>query len=452
MRNSWSTSTTTRSSKDHDRRTIIDRRGFIAGAALATLAIAGCSSSKKDAGSGTASIAPDTSAELVLAYWDKNQTRTVKENIKSFNKKYPNVKVTTNLAGYEDYWKKLRTQAQGNELPDVFWMNGPNIQLYAGNGMLAPIDKVTDAGVKWSDYPEALVKLYTYDDKHYGVPKDFDTIGVFYNKKIFKDAGVELPTADWTWDDFHDKAKKISDWGKSKGIYGCATTINGDGQGTYYNTIFQAGGFVIKDDKSGFDDPKSIEGLQCWADWVKDGSVASPKVITDTKPSQMFKSGKSAMYWSGDWTASELAEEFKGHENDYDVVVLPKKDRKATVIHGLGWVVSARSANQAAALAFVAHMGSKQAQETEARNGTAIPAFHGTQDPWVKAFPQWNCRMFVDAATAYAVTYPVSRNTSVWADKEADYVNPAFSGEMPVPETARKLATFMNDALAKEKG
>ncbi|MGS9673013.1 extracellular solute-binding protein, partial [Salmonella enterica subsp. enterica serovar Infantis] len=84
------------------------------------------------------------------------------------------------------------------------------------------------------------------------------------------------------------------------------------------------------------------------------------------------------MYWSGDWTASELAEEFKGHENDYDVVVLPKKDRKATVIHGLGWVVSARSANQAAALAFVAHMGSKQAQETEARNGTAIPAFHGT--------------------------------------------------------------------------
>jgi multiple sugar transport system substrate-binding protein len=287
----------------------MDRRGFIAGAALATLAIAGCSSSKKDAGSGTASIAPDTSAELVLAYWDKNQTRTVKENIKSFNKKYPNVKVTTNLAGYEDYWKKLRTQAQGNELPDVFWMNGPNIQLYAGNGMLAPIDKVTDAGVKWSDYPEALVKLYTYDDKHYGVPKDFDTIGVFYNKKIFKDAGVELPTADWTWDDFHDKAKKISDWGKSKGIYGCATTINGDGQGTYYNTIFQAGGFVIKDDKSGFDDPKSIEGLQCWADWVKDGSVASPKVITDTKPSQMFKSGKSAMYWSGDWTASELAED-----------------------------------------------------------------------------------------------------------------------------------------------
>jgi len=430
----------------------MDRRGFIAGAALATLAIAGCSSSKKDAGSGTASIAPDTSAELVLAYWDKNQTRTVKENIKSFNKKYPNVKVTTNLAGYEDYWKKLRTQAQGNELPDVFWMNGPNIQLYAGNGMLAPIDKVTDAGVKWSDYPEALVKLYTYDDKHYGVPKDFDTIGVFYNKKIFKDAGVELPTADWTWDDFHDKAKKISDWGKSKGIYGCATTINGDGQGTYYNTIFQAGGFVIKDDKSGFDDPKSIEGLQCWADWVKDGSVASPKVITDTKPSQMFKSGKSAMYWSGDWTASELAEEFKGHENDYDVVVLPKKDRKATVIHGLGWVVSARSANQAAALALVAHMGSKQAQETEARNGTAIPAFHGTQDPWVKAFPQWNCRMFVDAATTYAVTYPVSRNTSVWADKEADYVNPAFSGEMPVPETARKLATFMNDALAKEKG
>lgn len=428
----------------------MDRRNFI-GLALATLAVAGCSSGNKNKSDASPSIDAKMSAELTLSYWDKNQTKTIEENLKSFAKKYPNIKVKTNLSGFKDYWNKLRTQAQGDELPDVFWMNGPNIQLYAANGMLAPIDKITDIGIKWSDYPKALVDLYTYEGKHYGVPKDFDTIGVFYNKKIFKEAGVEVPTADWTWDDFHDKAKKISDWGKSKSIYGCATTINGDGQGTYYNTIAQAGGYVIKDGASGFDDPKSIEGLQCWADWVKDGSVASPKVVTDTKPSQMFISGKSAMFWTGDWTASELADQLKGKEDDYDVIDLPKGTKQGTIIHGLGWVASAKSKNTSAALALIAHMSGKESQETEAKNGTAIPAFNGTQDAWIKSFPKWNCKMFVDAATSYAVTYPVSRNTDSWANREADFLNPAFAGETSVPEAAKKLAAFMNDALSKEK-
>ena len=136
----------------------MDRRGFI-GAALAALAVAGCSSSEENESDVSPSADSKTSAELTLAYWDKNQTKTIEQNLKSFAKKYPNIKIKTNLAGFKDYWNKLRTQAQGNELPDVFWMNGPNIQLYAANGMLAPIDKITGAGVKWSNYPKALDDL-----------------------------------------------------------------------------------------------------------------------------------------------------------------------------------------------------------------------------------------------------------------------------------------------------
>lgn len=49
------------------------------------------------------------------------------------------------------------------------------------------------------------------------------------------------------------------------------------------------------------------------------------------------------------------------------------------------------------------------------------------------------------------MTYPVSRNTDAWANREADFLNPAFAGETPVPQAAKKLAAFMNDALSKEK-
>ena len=329
-------------------------------------------------------------------------------------------------------------------------MNGPNIQLYAGNDMLEPLDAVTGLGIKWEDYPKALVDLYTFDGKHYGIPKDFDTIGVFYNKKIFKEAGVEEPQSGWTWDDFHQKAKAISDWGKDKGIWGAACPVASN-QSTYYNTIYQAGGYVIKDGKSGYDDPKTIEGLKCWVDWIADGAVAPPDVVADVKPNNMFNSEKSAMFWSGDWIAAEIAEAFKGREDDIGVIELPKKEQQASIIHGLGWAVSQHSANKDAAKALAAHMASKESQETEAKNGTAIPAFAGTQEPWLETYPKWNCKVFIDAADNYAIPYPVSKNTEAWGNAEADYVIPAFSGKKPVEEAAKELAAVMNDAVAKEK-
>ncbi|MCI7457888.1 ABC transporter substrate-binding protein [Actinomyces urogenitalis] len=431
----------------------LNRRAFLSGSAMVAVAatLAACSGGN-DKGSGSSSsggeLTEETSAELTLAYWDKNQTPTVEANIKSFNEKYPNIKVTTNLTSFKDYWTKLRTQAEGKTMPDVLWMNGPNIQLYASNEMLLPIE---DSSVEWDQYPSSLVDLYTYEDKHYGIPKDFDTIAVFYNKKIFADAGVEEPQAGWTWEDFHTKAKAISDWGKDQGIWGCATTVNGDGQGTYYNTMFQAGGYVIKDGKSGFDDPKSIEGLQCWADWIADGSVAPPAVVTDTKPGEMFNNGKSAMFWAGDWSCPEIAEAFGDARGDVGVIDLPAKDKQATVIHGLSWVASSQSKNPEAALALVAHMASKASQEVEAANGTAIPAYTGTQQPWIDTYPEWDVKLFVEAAETYAVPYPVSKNTDVWANAEADYVNPAFAGEKDVTEAAKELAEFMNNALAEEE-
>ena len=78
----------------------MDRRGFI-GAALAALAVAGCSSSEENESDVSPSADSKTSAELTLAYWDKNQTKTIEQNLKSFAKKYPNIKIKTNLAGFK---------------------------------------------------------------------------------------------------------------------------------------------------------------------------------------------------------------------------------------------------------------------------------------------------------------------------------------------------------------
>ncbi|MDO5677574.1 MAG: sugar ABC transporter substrate-binding protein [Propionibacteriaceae bacterium] len=424
------------------------RRTFLSAAAIlgAASTLAACGNdSKGTTGSAGSELAADTTAELTLSYWDVNQTPTVEAAIAAFNKDFPNIKVTPSITTFRDYWTKLRTQAQGDNLPDVFWMNGPNIQLYASNGQLAELD---DMGVEWDKYPKALVDLYSFDGKHYGIPKDFDTIACWTNKKMLADAGVEVPEGDWTWEEFHAAAKAVSDGG----AYGVVANLMTGGQSTYYNTIAQAGGFVVKDGVSGYDDPATIEGLKKWAELIADGSMAPVQVMTDTSPRDLFNAQKAAMHWTGSWEAPAIRENFSGDKGDVIALPLPTIDgNKGSTIHGLSYVAASSSKNLAAAKKLVTYMASQESAETEAANGTAIPAYTGTQEKWASADPEWNLNVFIDAAENYAVTYPVSKNTAAWNEKENELLVPAFQGNTDVEAAAKQLATDMNALLAEEK-
>lgn len=418
-------------------------------AAAASLALAGCSSGG-DTGSGSdAGVAPtDLAAEITYAFWDENQRAAIERNVEDFNELYPGIEVTLNVTPWNQYWTKLQTQAESSSLPDVFWMNGPNVALYGSNGMLEPMDSfVANGQLDPADYPEAMNEIYTVDGVQYAIPKDFDTVGLWFNKALFERAGVDLPTADWTWDDFHTAAKAISDALGDEGVYGVSTPLGG--QEAYYNSILQAGGEIISEDKStsGFDSPEAIEGLQLWADLVADGSSPTPQQLSDTEGKVMFASGRSAMVWTGTWAVSQFLE--SEHADDFDVVDLPTGERKATVIHGVANSVSAHSANKSAAMAFAAYLGSEEAQVTQAEMGAANPAFNGTQQAFVDSAPNWNLQVFEDA-TEYAYPYPVSTKTQEWNEVETTSMPAAFEGKKPVADVAGDVAAQMNEILATE--
>lgn len=425
------------------RRSLLKLGGVVGGA----MALAACSSSSGGAAASPSASAldPSTTAELSLTYWADAQKPTVDANIKAFNAKYPNIKVTATAIGWEQYWTKLRTQAQGDTLPDIMWMNGPNIQLYSGNDQLATLD---DLAVDWSQYPKALVDLYSLNGHHYGVPKDFDTIALWYNKDLFAKAGVAVPTASWTWDDLNKAAQQLGDKLKADKVWAMMPDDLSYGQETFYNTIYQAGGFVIKDGKSGFDNADSIRGLEFWSNLVKAGLCATPQSISETPGLDQFIAGKGAMFYGGSWNAVTISK--AANAGSFDVIDLPKDKVKASIIHGLGWTVAKKSKNVQAAKALVAYLGSKEAALTEAANGTAIPAYNGTQDKWLSLNPKWNLKVYLDAATNYSVAYPVSKNTSAWADKQGDLLLPAFDGSKTMAEQAKALAAVMNTALAQE--
>lgn len=419
-----------------------------AGIALGVALVAtGCS-----AGSGPSEpaeyAAPDADLSASISYgvWDQNQVAAIEENIDAFNEVYPNIDVTVNVTPFAEYWTKLQTQGSSDTLPDVFWMNGPNIGLYASNGQIEPITGAIDAGdIDTANYPESLVDLYSVDDVNYGVPKDFDTIGIWTNRALFEQAGVELPTSDWTWDEFQSTAEQISTALAADGVYGVSGGM--DGQTTYYNTIFQSGGTVIDGDTSGYASPESQEGIQFWTDLIESGASPSIQQLTDTTGDQWFTSGKTAMYWGGSWFRSALTD--TPLAEDVTVLPLPTGEEQATVIHGVSNVVSATSENKQAAQAFQVFLASEEAQQQQGDAGAMIPAFTGTQAAFTQSLPDANLQVFLDAVE-YSVPLPVSNNSAVWNALETDLLPQAFSGTSSVEEITTRLAEEMDAALAEE--
>lgn len=429
------------------RRILVGAVAALGAAAL----LAGCSTSSGASSSGGdyTAAAKDTKANLTYAVWDENQVKAIKANLKGFNEEYPDIKVSVDVTPFANYWTKLQTQGSSNTLPDLFWMNGPNFQLYAANGKLAPITGAVEAGdIDPAKYSSALNDLYTYDDTQYGVPKDFDTIGVWVNKALFEKAGMDLPSKDWTWDDFQETGAELSKKLEADGAYGAAGGM--DGQTTYYDTIFQAGGSVVNADgtKSEYASKASEAGLQFWTDLIDSGASPSIKQLTDTTADQWFTSGKLAMYQGGSWFRSALT----GTAMEKDVVVypLPKGKEQATVIHGVSNVVSEASKNKAAAQALQVYLAGKTAQQQQGDMGAVIPSYEGTQSAFTKTMPDADLQVFLDAVD-YAKPLPVSKNTAAWNTLETNLLPNAFDGSTPVDDVAKQLAQKMDAALAKEQ-
>ncbi|GAA2800471.1 sugar ABC transporter substrate-binding protein [Kitasatospora paracochleata] len=419
------------------------RAAALAAAAALALGAAGCAGGST--GGTTNGSGP---VQLTYRIWDKSQQPAMQHIVDAFQAANPSVKVTVQLTANAEYWTKLQADATSGSAPDVFWMNGPNAQLYASNGILMPLsDKLAANHVSLSDYPQSLVNLYSYKGTQYGVPKDFDTVGLWYNKKLFDAAGVKYPDDTWTWQTLQDAARKLTD--ASKDQYGILAPPFG--QENYYDTIFQAGGSVISADgtSSGFDQPAAVAGLKFWTDLVKSGASPSLKTMTDTFPSQLFESGKVAMYYGGSWDTLEFAKN-PNLQGNVDVAVLPQGTKRAVAIHGLANVAYAKTKHPKEAAAFLAFLGSKQAAEIEAQEGGVIPAFNSTQQSWVNATPQFHLQSFLDEVP-YAVTYPTSKNTSAWQSQEAVVFGPAWEGTTDVATAAQKMAGVMNAALSKEK-
>ena len=415
------------------------KKWFIFFLSTLLLAIVGCSSS----GEKVNTSSKDEKIELRYALWDKKQLPAVEKVVQQFNEKHPNIKVKIELTAYGQYFQKLETAATGNALPDVFWMNGPNVVKYASGKVLMPLDdKAKKDNYKLENYPKSLVDLYTVDNKTYGIPKDFDTTALWYNKKLFDEAGVAYPDDSWDWEKMKEAAKQLTK--KEKGVWGFAAAMGN--QGGYYDLIYQNKGYVLSKDKKtvGFNKPQAIEAFNYNISFIKEGLSPTFAQMTETTASDLFLSGKVAMIFDGPW----MVPEYKKNP-DLNIAVMPKGKERAVMIHGLANVISAKTKYPDAAWEFVKYLGSKEAADVFAETGTVIPAFNGTQEAWVKSVPNLNLQAYI-TGLEYSYPLPSVKNTGALWEQETKVLKRVWGGELNVEEATKELTEKANEVLSKK--
>ncbi len=417
---------------------------------LAVSGLAGCSKSgtQSEVSKGAG---PSGAVKLTFGIWDKNQQKAMQALCDEYTKKNPNVSIEVQLTPYKggEYWTKLEASMNGGTAPDVFWMNCLHVEKYMQGGMLDALDEAAKKeNFDASQFPKSLINLYTFDSKLYAVPKDFDTNAVWYNKAIFDAAGVKYPQKGWTWNDMVETAKKLTN--KSKGIYGVAAPL--DFQTCYYNTIFAAGGYILNKDKTGtgFNDPKTQKGIQCWIDLIKDGVSPTLAQTTDTSADAMFESGKLAMCWAGSYMTPEYLQNdvIKGKVN---IVELPTfEGKEANVINGLGYAVYAKSKQKAEAEKFALWMGGTDAMKIQGQSGAVISARNDAQKYFPETQPSLNLAAYTDKSQI-ATPLPACIVSSELFDVEGKYLKQAYAGEMSVADACSKIDQESTALLVKMK-
>lgn len=392
-----------------------------------------------------------TTDKITVAIWDTNQQPGLQEIMNDWTA-ISGIKAEIQVLSWDEYWTLLEAGASGGTLPDVFWMHSNNAQKYMENDLLLDLtDKIAASEkIDLANYYSEISALYTSNGRQYAMPKDIDTIALWYNKAMFDEAGLAYPDDTWTWETMADAAKKLTKADGSQ--YGYAINT-GNNQDSYYNVIYSYGGSVITDDKkkSGYDDPNTIKGMQVIEKMLLDKSIPSLQILSENGADVLFNSGKVAMITQGSW----MVPAFKNNEYskaNADIAVLPMgpDGKRVSIYNGLGWAAAANGKNTDAAWNLIEYLSTKEAQLKQAELGVTMSAFKGTSEAWKNGYTGFNLQAYLDMLDAELVFRPYSRSTSIWEDMANNEFKAAWSGEATMEATCIKIAKEMNQTLSEE--
>ena len=271
-------------------------------------------------GLGCDSVVPSGDDKITLRFWNGftgPDGRTMLALVKRFNQQNPDVHVVMQRMEWGTYYNKLFVSNLGGRAPQVFVVHTDNLSRFHRAGFLRPMDDMTDAGaggIDANDFDENVWSAVERDGRHMGIPLDIHTIGMYYNRALFRKAGIVdekgEPKPPTNREEFVDALKKLTRDENRDGVnetYGLAFTWL---RTNSYTLIRQWGGDILTRDGQQviLDQPEAIAGMQFAVDMIEKEKVIMPPENLSTFGGAFvgFRQGKLGIVFEGIYMLPEL--------------------------------------------------------------------------------------------------------------------------------------------------
>ncbi|MBN2960760.1 sugar ABC transporter substrate-binding protein [Streptococcus gordonii] len=439
------------------------RKGVILSmvAALSLGLLAGCSGGSSSKTSKEAASKDDV--KVWVQFSDETaEGKAWEQVVQNFNKKYKGkYKVVTEYiprsgsgGGYED---KVNAAITTNSLPDVITLDGPNTAAYAKSKVITPLDDYLKDN-NMEDVLDSIKQQGTYDGKFYAFGYSESNVGIYYNKKMFKEAGIDessLPTLKkpWTWDEFKAVSKKLKDHFKEAAIDFRLNSNDEMLPYAYMPLIWSNGGSVVNEDgtkaEGYFNSKESTQAVQFIQDLVKEG-------YTTVSPVEKgFETGQYPMVLSGSWTIADLQTNYK--DIDFGILPYPVSNKTKKLVSPSGsWqlAVTTKSNKKDAAAEFVKFATNTESSEILSLGNSVLPIRKSTiENIKDKVSEPMRFLMEQNAATAHArpvvVAYPQVSRSFQQAMQDISYYEENPDVQKVLDSRAKEMQTAIDDSLKK---
>lgn len=379
------------------------RRALLAAGLAGITLLASCSSNGTSGNSLGKDEVVDTSnaaGEINYWLWDNNQKPAYQQCASDFNKKNPAITVKITQYSWDDYWTTLTNSFVAGTAPDVFTNHVQKYPEFVSQNQLLPLDAtLTKDGVSMDRYQKDLADLWVgQDGKRYGLPKDFDTTAIYFNKKLVEAGGItsdQLANMSWNPDDGGTYEKIIAhltvDTNGNRGdepgfdktkvkVYGLGLDgSSGGGLGqTQWAMYTGTLGWTVTDKNPwgthyNYNKPEFQKTIAWMRSLIDKGYMPTIESITGQASADLFGAGKYAMITNGSWIINQMFG-YKGVETGLAPNPIGPTGKRSSMFNGLADSVWVGTKNKAAAIRWVEYLGSPDCQDIVGERGVVFPA------------------------------------------------------------------------------
>ncbi|MEH2168185.1 MAG: ABC transporter substrate-binding protein [Nostoc sp.] len=380
-----------------------------------------------------------TAVTIKLSGWGGNlvEQKLLQQVLLDFEAQHPNIKVKYEAIS-DQYMDVLKTRLVGEAAPDVFYLESVEAPFLMSQNVLEPLEAYITPEFDLADFEDSLLDSFKYQNHIYGLPKDYSTLALFYNKKAFAAAGLSNPPA--TWDELRTYSKQLT--GKLN-RYGFGE--NPDLARQVYKIKAFGGQLVDQNSYATFASEASLQGLELVIDqYQKDRSSAQKSDVGTNSGSEMFGQGKVAMVIEGNWAIPYLTQTFP--QLEFATVQVPTiNKKKGTMLLTVAYVMNKQAQHKAEAWELISYLTGKVGMQKWTGTGFALP----TRKSVAKnlGYDQDPLRSPLVAGVDYATPWQVGQYPAAIVNNFDNQFVSALLGQQPLKQAMLKAENEANQQI-----